>query len=892
MNDGNISTSEDVDDLTSRVDSKRPGGISRRPMSPIERLDYCEAALTSTDKGRFMEAVKGKAVGKIWKIVYDQLSDTMNALRALDRENGKMYAELQEQLRLQAETVRMYFMDLRRRIVEARGDDEAEALRLLDGRLEVVFGDLDRYVGTFVEPSHLNLASEHYERCLLLLGPHESPAVCLLSITAGLQRRRLSKICYDLLRHNPQRDGPDHLISKMTTTMRHLAEVPEPARPFAKSILTECISSLRREPLNVEPLKLAGLVMVDEPARASPGTWHWLVLLIAAFTLSVTEEERGRVKSLILSIGEALALEPAIEASRLSNSALWCSLLLCLQFMGSHWHGDADVDGIVKAHCAEYAVVFGDLDRYVGTFVEPSHLNLASEHYERCLLLLGPHESPAVCLLSITAGLQRRRLSKICYDLLRHNPQRDGPDHLISKMTTTMRHLAEVPEPARPFAKSILTECISSLRREPLNVEPLKLAGLVMVDEPARASPGTWHWLVLLIAAFTLSVTEEERGRVKSLILSIGEALALEPAIEASRLSNSALWCSLLLCLQFMGSHWHGDADVDGIVKAHCAEYAVSAAEEPWASAVETDIFCKSMQPAKLSRYPSATMASRLVEICLHISTKPRARGVLSIPKELNLKKTSEPTVKNQLENSNSKKTASDQQEKLGRSRLVLDQSSSRSGRRADRWGNLLLGDSVDRNTARVRCHAHGRDEMASEADYKPLVLIDGPNVANRHGGQQFTCKGLQICVDYYVSRGHEVLVFLPDYLVNRNELFKLRNAQKMRVQTMHGIKAAPTHIPVDNIGFLLKLQTQGRLALTPSKDYDDSYCLQYAHKKDAVIVSNDMYRDWVKKQPSWRKGESIQWLRTHVVSYTFVRDEFMPNPDFTMPEPRTEPPV
>lgn len=152
-------------------------------------------------------------------------------------------------------------------------------------------------------------------------------------------------------------------------------------------------------------------------------------------------------------------------------------------------------------------------------------------------------------------------------------------------------------------------------------------------------------------------------------------------------------------------------------------------------------------------------------------------------------------------------------------------------------------------------------------------------------------------------------MVFLPDYLVNRNELFKLRNAQKMRVQTVHGIKAAPTHIPVDNIGILLKLQTQGRLALTPSKvillkvvsrvevflysqDYDDSYCLQYAHRKDAVIVSNDMYRDWVKKQPSWKKSESILWLRTHVISYTFVKDEFMPNPDFSMPEPKVEPPV
>lgn len=416
---------------------------------------------------------------------YDPLSDTMNDLRALDKSDERRHAELTEQLRLQAETVRMYFTDLRRRIVEVRGDAEADALRLLDGRLEVVFGDLERY-----------------------------------------------EVC-------------------------------------------------------------------------------------STFSIEKT-----------------------------------------------------------------YPV-----GRYLGTFVEASHLDLAIEHYERCILLLGSHSSPAACLLSITAGLQRRRLSKVCYDLLRHNPERDGPDALISKIKSTARHLNEVPEAARPFANSVLDECISSLRGQPYSTEPLKLAGLVMVDEPARTSPGTWHWLVLLTAAITQCASlGGERGPVKSLISSIGATLALEPAMDACRISESALWCSLLLCLEFMGPYWHGDADVDGIVKAHCAEYAVSAAEDPWTFTVLTDIFNKNITPAELSGNPSGTMASRLVQSCLHISTKTKTRGVLSIPKEVSLKRIAEPMVDDQSDKGDARRSESKKGKDVAHSSTVNHHRSPWARCRTDRW--------------------------------------------------------------------------------------------------------------------------------------------------------------------------------------------------------------
>ncbi|KAF4674734.1 hypothetical protein FOL47_008784 [Perkinsus chesapeaki] len=669
MNDGNSSTS-------SEEASEDPRSNRSRPTSPVERLDIYETALTSADKDKFVEAVKGRAVGKIWKIVYDPLSETMAALRSLGAEAGSgKREELKEQLRLQAKTVNMYFTDLRRRIGESKGaKGDAAVLRVLDGRFEVVFGDLERYVGSFVEPSHLNLAVEHYERCVRYLGPRHSPAVGLLSITSSLQRRRLVKICYDLLRYDSAGGG-------------------------------------------------------------------------------------------------------------------------------------------------------------------------------------------------------------------------EQTEHLVAKIDSAARRQKEVPEPAQAFAKGILSQCTACMRGESQAPEPLKLAGLVMVDEPPKTSTGTWHWLVLLTAALTLSSTEEERGPVKALISSIGAALALEPVLEADRISTSALWCSLLLSLEFMGPHWHGDADVDGIVEAHCAKYAATVTDSPWASTVETDVFRKAMTPGRPSENPSAAMASRLVSICLHISPKSKPRGMYSITKDIGVRKASEPVVEVKRAKPRYVRKSRSVERERAKPTTAVRRACTFKNSGTDRWGNLLEDGSSGTSTNSYTPEVRFRDSPAQD-DYKPLVLIDGPNVANRHGGQQFTCKGLQICVDYYVSRGHEVMVFLPDYLVDRNELFKLRNAQKMKVQTLHGIKAAPTHIPVDNIGILLKLQTQGRLALTPSKDYDDSYCLQYARKKDGVIVSNDMYRDWVKKQPSWKKTESIHWLRTHVVSYTFVKDEFMPNPDFTMPPPREEPAV
>lgn len=46
-----------------------------------------------------------------------------------------------------------------------------------------------------------------------------------------------------------------------------------------------------------------------------------------------------------------------------------------------------------------------------------------------------------------------------------------------------------------------------------------------------------------------------------------------------------------------------------------------------------------------------------------------------------------------------------------------------------------------------------------------------------------------------------------------------------------------------DDVSILQQLFQQGFIVGTPSQDYDDSYCINYARQRGGYIVSNDMYR-------------------------------------------------
>ena len=51
-------------------------------------------------------------------------------------------------------------------------------------------------------------------------------------------------------------------------------------------------------------------------------------------------------------------------------------------------------------------------------------------------------------------------------------------------------------------------------------------------------------------------------------------------------------------------------------------------------------------------------------------------------------------------------------------------------------------------------------------------------------------------------------------------------------------------------------------------------------------MVTNDQYRDHVAGVGGKAEQQAARlWTKTHLISFTFVKDEFLPNPGFTWPD-------
>lgn len=138
-------------------------------------------------------------------------------------------------------------------------------------------------------------------------------------------------------------------------------------------------------------------------------------------------------------------------------------------------------------------------------------------------------------------------------------------------------------------------------------------------------------------------------------------------------------------------------------------------------------------------------------------------------------------------------------------------------------------------------------------------VVIDGSNVAMSHGRQDvFSCKGIQLCVDWFRNRGHrEITVFVPSW---RKE-------------------ASRPEKPITDQEMLYNLERDGILVFTPSRKvngrrivcYDDRFIIKLAAETDGIVVSNDNFRDLARENSKWRET-----VEQRLLMYSFVGDMFM----------------
>ena len=100
---------------------------------------------------------------------------------------------------------------------------------------------------------------------------------------------------------------------------------------------------------------------------------------------------------------------------------------------------------------------------------------------------------------------------------------------------------------------------------------------------------------------------------------------------------------------------------------------------------------------------------------------------------------------------------------------------------------------------------------------------------SHRHGLQKvFSCRGLNYAIQYFNERGHfDITVVLPQFR---------RHNKLADYPTMDG-------------EILDELNENKQLIYTPNGVYDDEILLNFALKKNAVIVSNDKFRDFSKDE-------------------------------------------
>ena len=182
---------------------------------------------------------------------------------------------------------------------------------------------------------------------------------------------------------------------------------------------------------------------------------------------------------------------------------------------------------------------------------------------------------------------------------------------------------------------------------------------------------------------------------------------------------------------------------------------------------------------------------------------------------------------------------------------------------------NISDTNGIQKNVDMIKLQLTKNENMINimEKKEKPLIVLDASNIAMRHGEQKtiYSTKGIEIAIEYFTKNGHKVISFLPDYL------FKEKDPNK------HGKK----RVLPDNLPYLYGLVSKGLVVKSPPQDYDDSYCIQYAKSKNAFVVSNDMFRDYIDniKEKAERETER-NWRDVYCISFTFNGDEFLPNPD------------
>jgi hypothetical protein len=118
-----------------------------------------------------------------------------------------------------------------------------------------------------------------------------------------------------------------------------------------------------------------------------------------------------------------------------------------------------------------------------------------------------------------------------------------------------------------------------------------------------------------------------------------------------------------------------------------------------------------------------------------------------------------------------------------------------------------------------------------------PIALVDGSNVAHSSEGDEARLQNIKLVVRKLISEGYEPVVVAD---------------------------AALRHQIDDKEGYERRVE-EGKIKQAPAGTDADYFLLAFARELDAVIVSNDLFRD---------RAEAVPEARERMIRYMIVDDQ------------------
>jgi len=146
-----------------------------------------------------------------------------------------------------------------------------------------------------------------------------------------------------------------------------------------------------------------------------------------------------------------------------------------------------------------------------------------------------------------------------------------------------------------------------------------------------------------------------------------------------------------------------------------------------------------------------------------------------------------------------------------------------------------------------------------------PKIALDGANIACAFMGHQIPgdATGIVKAHHYFVEQGHEVVAFVKQFRMN----------EKNPKQMMKNLESFHKEVPKDAI------------AVVPARADDDSFFIDFCVKNSAVLITQDGLKDHEERLQGEDRDNFLKWRSKNRCDYMFALDQFMPDPNFSMPE-------